>query len=455
MSNSKDRKKYFGNIYICTAFLFCLPMAVFESGDISDVYLYITYTVATIFIIQYLRYVNSISTGFLLANFYPIYSFIGLLVSSAIVSFEVPMIEIQQKGFPNGTFWILLLFFILGLESSRASFKTYINKRVHNPVQKLNSKITNLAIYGVIFISLSVALVILVRYSAPIFIGVNRVAYWRDVIPSYLGIFASMFSQSFFFCAYLYLKNKYINKRTKFLLFVIALYIFFSVTILGEKFSVFIFYLTIFFMISAGFSLIQKISLWHILSGVALLFVLLILIGVNYVHEDQEAIFILSRIATQSQVIWSVLNEDILVIIAGANWSCFFGCDSFESGEDYISSRYMTDSLFDGYKESGAGLTGFMPALPILLWGVPIALVMHCAFSYFLGYVQAKLLIYIRLQNFIYSLLIWKIYLGIIMLWFAAKIIAIPGLIVAGLLILIYSVLLARKTQRQIFSKDI
>ncbi|NMM05997.1 hypothetical protein [Polaromonas sp.] len=348
------------------------------------------------------------------------------------------MIEVGETGKPNGLFWVLMIFLIAGLECSHASYSRSMSINVRRPAPRLGRKTTKRIIAGTIAISLTSATLILLKYSAPMFLGVDRVTFWTQIIPSPLSVFASVISQSFFFCAYLYFNQKHEKKNTAIPIILIFVYIFFSIILLGEKFSVYIIYLTMWLFVSVGFGAAPKINIKFFILGFLMLLAVISLVIFSYVKEGKDEIFILSRIALQAQLMWSVMNEGSSILLSGANWQCFFGCGTFLSGEDYISLRYLPTHLFHAYKESGAGLTGFMPALPVLLWGLPAALLIHSLFSYFFGTIQAKIVKYIKMQNFIFALLLWKFYLAGTILWFAAKLIVIPGLVVVSILLILY-----------------
>jgi len=132
----------------------------------------------------------------------------------------------------------------------------------------------------------------------------------------------------------------------------------------------------------------------------------------------------------QGQLLWSVFTENSETLLFGQNWTCIVGCNTYNTGTDYISAKYLPHTIWDSYLATGSGLTGFMPALPILTLGLPIALTLHIAISWMLGILQKIIINVINNQDLVTSLLLFKIYFGLLVAWYASKESAIPGVIV-------------------------
>lgn len=368
---------------------------------------------------------------------YQVYVFGGLLVSASLISLGLPMIEIVQDGFPNNTEVVLVIFYMCGMESNRFVFDKL---KIIIPQQqiKLSQKREMYIAHSVVMIALLVSLYIFLKYSSPLILGVNRVDYWTNIIPDYLGISASIISQTFLFAIFIYFLN--ITQRKS--IFIPALYILMyaivAVVILGEKFSLFIAYSMMAFAFLAGFGLRINYSINTVLIMIAVTLTLLALVGINYIIDGNDFYFILIRAVLQSQLIWSVMNESSYVLIFGLDWTCYFSCNQASDGVEFISQRYMPADLFDGYKMTGAGLSGFMPALAILSWGFPLALIAHLLVSASLGFIQLKFLSSVKARSLLHTVIWWKIYFGSVILWTASKDIAINGIVGAFIILVIW-----------------
>lgn len=399
-----------------------------------------------IFLLLTTSYIYAIykkSPDFLLSYTYQVYSFAGMMISSTIIGAGTYMIEINQVGSSNGAFWIALVFFIAGTESSYLSFKKAPFFYALKYSRKPSEKATKTLVIAITLITISVGIFIFTKYSSPTILGVDRITFWKQIIPSPLNLFPSILAQTFFLCCFLYIT---INTAKTASAWIIAAYILCSIIVAGEKFSAFILY--IFIWLTLKSSLNQKISLDFkvLVKWLAISSAMGIIVITSYILSDKEAAFVLLRAALQSQLLWSVLNEDAMRLITGDEWQCYFGCQKFETATDFISAKYLPADLWDFYSEAGTNLTGFMPAVPILLFGIPGALLLHIIFSALLGVAQKQAVYCIRSKNLITSFLLFKIYLGLIIFWYATRIQVATGIFITLISLALIATVLTKRT---------
>lgn len=355
---------------------------------------------------------------FTLSYFYPIYSFLGLLFSLTVITSGTYMFEIGKHGYANGSFWICLIFFVAGMKSALAGYLRLDGDKVLS-IPQLPTFLTKTILYSVPTVLIFSAFILLITLGSPIALNVTRVAFWQEIAPSWLSRFPSIFGQSFFIVAFLYFFS--IKNNRKFALPCIALFLYCFLTfyLLGEKFSTFIIYLTAWCAIWAGFAKSYPIRFRYIVAAILVLFAMVSLVMWSYASSGRGLDFIVLRIALQAQLMWSVTNESIGTLLTGSDWTCFWSCQNYEKGTEYISDRYMTGTLFQQYQITGSRLTGFSPSLLILTLGIPAALLLHVASSFFLGYIQRYLVLSIEQQNVLVSLLVFKVYFGLTVFWYA------------------------------------
>lgn len=377
----------------------------------------------------------------LLTGFYQgVYS-VGMLLSAALVSSGMYMFEISEYGNQNGIFWIVLLFFVCGLEINRLGYRVSYSLRMPSLLKKMPVKIDKLIIFGISGISIFLAFYIVAVYRGPMLLGVDRVTFWRSFAPSYLSFFPSLIIQSFFFVAYYFLFMRSQRRSTLVPLAFVVLYFFIGIFVLGQKFSLFILFFAVWLALLPGFFPKFRIEKLH---AVVIVFVVVLLSGsvlLNYLSQGRDADFALARIALQSQVLWSVFNDaDALVFFSG-DWFCYLSCGQYVDGKDFISYRYLPFDTYNFYTDGGTTLSGFMPALPILTMGLFFAVVFHFSISFALGFIQAKLVLACAANNLIYSFLLYKLQVSLALIWFAAITTAIPGFLLTLCLAFLYRVL--------------
>lgn len=388
------------------------------------------------FVVIYLLVEFRKSPEHTLSYFFQIYAFAGMLVSSAIISGGAKMIEINQTGNANGTFWILIIFLIFGLEASRSAYYWHKKRIPLWTSPKINAQTERVVILLITVVAICLALFVLLRYSSPLLLHVDRIYFWRAIVPGSLSFIPSLVSQTFFFAVALNWLHTNIQRGRKMPLLILVMYLLVTILVLGEKFSGFIlFSMTFFLFLSAHkpvFPISPKIIILFLMGLGAIYF----LISVGYSGLGREDSFMLIRVALQSQLNWSVFNYSHFPWWSNAPWPCFLGCGEFLDGKDYISFKYLPNSVYKHYMEGGTGLSGFMPALPILTFGLPLALFFHVAFSFFGGILQEYLVRQLRAQNVIYGFLIFKIHLATTLYWYTANQAAVFGVAFAITLLL-------------------
>lgn len=390
----------------------------------------------------WLHYKNN--PRFVLSGFYQIYAFSGLLLSALTISFGTYMLEVDKAGTANGAFWVAVTFLILGNEIALLGFKIGNNKGSIREKRIMPQRLGRWLAITLLLVTLLTAVLIMLFFKGPVLTGLDRVTFWRSVPPP-LNNFPSLLGQSFFIAAYLYQSSKYESKRAWIFALVVLMYIFFTVVVSGEKFSAFMIYIFGWMVIKAGFARDFRVQFNDYVRWVVIGTLIVMLLVYSYAASEKEAVFIFSRIALQAQLLWSVLNEDVMRLLLGGDWGCYLGCRDFGSGVELISARYVPPVLWDFYSEAGSGLTGFMPSLPILLYGFPVALILHLAASLLLGFIQAKAVAAVRSRDVVYAFLVFKIYLGITIFWYAAKEVVLPGIAVTIILLIGLKILIKKK----------
>lgn len=402
----------------------------------------------------YFRAMNRECPAFLYTSFYQIYSLGGIAISLLVVSFGTPMIEISKEGNANGAFWITLLFLILGLETGKLGYLSSSTKTLVKTL-RFNQELSEKAAYTAATFVLIIGLYIFFVYGSPMTLSVSRVYFWQNIVSVNFSLYPSLLGQTFFLTIFIYLNRKSQLRDSKSALIFCALYILTTIIVAGEKFSTFIFYITAMLAIYAGLlgriNLNFKLLLW-VFAVAAAIFSLIVF---NYLSAGLEATFVLYRIALQGQLVWSVVNEELAILISGNISSCYFGCGIYENGTDYISARYLRPGLWASYQETGSGLTGFMPSIPLLQFGLPIALILHMGISFLFGTLQRVLVKVISQRDIIVSLLLFKLYFGLLVLWYASKTSAIPGVVVTIIILFIWILFFNKNHWRTEFKNEV
>jgi hypothetical protein len=388
-------------------------------------------------IIWYLRALHKNYSSFIYTSIYQIYSLIGIVFSLIFIGYGTPMLEINEEGMANGSIWVAFIFLIAGLEAGRIGYSLPLSSVIGKP-KRLNYDLVRIAVYCASFFVLGVGLFILVNYGGAYFSGMTRVAFWNIAVPDVFRLYPSLLGQTFFLAAFLYLDRRQKAIKTGASLLIVILYIISTIIIAGEKFSTLIFYIVVWFCLCAGFY--KRLVLdakAAALAGAVFLSILGITV-LTYIVSGTEVAFLIFRIAMQGQMLWSVLNESFEIIFFGADWSCILGCGLYDAGSDYISDRYLPRGTWDSYVETGSSLTGFMPSLPIFSLGLPVALLLHISVSFVFGIIQRVLVFFIERRDLITSFLLFKVYFGLLIFWYASRETVLPGVMVATLVLFVW-----------------
>lgn len=386
----------------------------------------------------YIRLHYRASRALVMSSFYQIYALTGLLLSAVQVSNGEYMFEIGEEGDANGSVWVLLLFAVVGLECSAVAYN-YAKKRCClQRVEAPSDSMTTIVIVAASGVALLTGLFVLIRYSSPVILGVDRVTFWRTVVPDSLSFVPSLVVQTFYFVAYAYLWRRKRGRGTEFAIALVLLYLLLTAFVLGEKFTAFMVYASVWLTILAGVYPQLRFRVRHYVWVLALFLLVLSGLVISYSTNDKEAAFIMERTALQAQLLWSVLHEDVLPVLPSGDWTCYFACGPFDDGKDYISYLYLPFGIYEQYSNSGSKLSGWMPALPILTFGILIAIAAHAVVSAALGYVQANVVYHIQSENLILGFLLFKIQLALALIWYAAMSSAVLGVIFVSVVTILY-----------------
>jgi len=391
----------------------------------------------------YIRELYKKSPEFLFTSFYQIYALGGVAVSLLFVGAGIPMMEIDGTGSANGAFWIILIFFVFGLEAGKIGF--YLSKANYFfRVKKISNRLSQNMVLLISASILAVGLYIFLIYGGAAISGQNRVAFWSSSIPSYLKFYPGLLSQTFFLIAFAYFNNKENRRKNALPILLVIFYFLATHIVAGEKFSAFILYINIWLFLQTGFVERRNFGWRFFAVGAIVLFGLLALVLGAYSILGEDLTFMLSRTAAQGELIWSVLNESSKILLYGDRFFCFFGCDQYNTGADFISARYVTFKMWNDIQTSESNLTGFMPALPILLWGIPLSLIIHVLFSIFFGWMQSGLIKSIKSRDLITSYFLYKIYFGLIIFWYASRISALSGVAISAAILFFWLLIFGR-----------
>ncbi|MFB2594512.1 hypothetical protein ACEYYB_06645 [Paracoccus sp. p4-l81] len=372
-----------------------------------------------------------------LTSFFQIYSTLGMMLSAVIISTGTLMIEIGRVGTANGIFWVLMIYLVVGMEATRVGYYVAARFRWGHGMLRPSETANRALIFLFVGVTLSIAAYVLVVAGGPVLRGVDRVTFWRQMAPPGSAVLPSLVSQTFFFMAFHYLFTRRTAGRMIVPNLILLGYLVTAVLVLGEKMTMFIVFLNVWFLVLPGVMgtvILRTGHLWLLLGA------LTILIGftaINYLAEDREAGFVLVRAALQSQLLWSVFDEPGALSLWPSRADCLVGCWPFSSGREYITFRYLPVGLFYHYDKSGNALSGFMPALVILTLGMVLAMALHIVMSFLLGILQQKLIMALTRRNLVDGFLLFKLQFGVAMTWYASTAAPIKGIMVTLLLILI------------------
>jgi hypothetical protein len=396
------------------------------------------YAIFVILIGWYLRMLLRDNTAATLTSFYQIWAGIGLLLSSAIIASGAEMIEIGATGTANGVFWMMLGFFVVGMEATVLGYR--FGGGIHFPLRalRLPAGLDRTLMWALVLPALLLSLYVFVLTGGPILRGVDRVAFWRDVAPAGSRILPSLINQSFFFVAVVYLWQQRVAGSMSLPRLLLLSYLVIGLMVLGQKLSLFILFLNIWLVVLMGVRPGFRSRGRHILIFGIVLGLLLVVVGVSYISSDKELGFILVRGALQAQLLWSVAEASLDGGLPPPRPDCYFGCDWYASGADYISFMFLPMGLYDYYRDIGNAVSGFMPALPILTFGVPLTLLLHVLVGFVSGVLQRKITTALNVNQPIYGFLLFKLHFAVTLIWFAAQQAAILGMLTVLVLILLY-----------------
>jgi hypothetical protein len=352
----------------------------------------------------------------MLSSLYQIYYFISVLAGTTFVAFGARMNELQQPGFANGAFWMLIICLIVTLEAIGLGYRLAERRQGFVP-RAAPVTFQLFASFAVVLAVTAVSFGILYLYGSPLTSGVNRILFWSVIAPPFLSPVRILIFLTFFMVCCLAMapgSRKVALTGRVFML----VYIFLGVVLLGEKASLFIIYLSAFLFVFAANAeriAISKIGFVLVVVGM----VLGLLVAYTYETSGLGADFVFDRVALQAQIPWSILLEPADVIVDGLGY-----LDrklEIATLREEISGRYLPASVLAAHSESGTSLTGFMPSWQILLFGVAGASVVLIAVSMFLGFVQFQIVRYTREGRLILSFTLFSAHFQMLSIWYVGN----------------------------------
>ncbi len=350
--------------------------------------------------------------SFILTHVYQIIYFFGMLLSSFLLSFGVPMIEIGEVGTANGVFWLLMIYFIIGMIFTNLGFN-YGEKTIYfQNNAKFSPKVEKFIILLTLLIPLIFSILIVIRYGVPE-ASSERTIYWGQVVPKNLAWVNSAVKQVFFFVSLAVIFPIYkSNKLSKFML---VAYILTTVYVLGEKASAFIILLSAFMFVYASKKYL-KVNLKLIFLILVFVVLILSMVIASYRQSGYGDLFVLTRIALQAQVLWATLNMPSFPFYRVED---FANIPNIFAIPDYMTFKFLPRNLYELYNETGSTISGFFPAFQLLYFGIWGSLVIQIFASILLGFVAGMSLAAIRAKSYILSYLIFKIYFAFVFALFA------------------------------------
>lgn len=404
------------------------------------------YVAALITLLLYLQRFYHEQRAVLLTGFYQLFSAVGMLASAALIANGVYMLEIRQFGTANGTFWVVLFYFVIGMEMSVLGFHRGRNLHFGPMARAISARLSKAITFAFIGLALLGAAVVFLRYGGPMLQGVDRVTFWDKIVPPQIAFVRTVLLQGFFFVAYYYLTNWRSGKNIITPIVIIILYIASTIVVLGEKLSAFVVYTAMWLAILAALYPRFRLRGIHVIAMIFAGAALIATVISFYLLSGASALFAIARIALQAQLLWSVLADTALPNLTPGDISCFFGCDELHRGIDFISNRYLPQDVFSFYSRTGSQLSGFFPALSILTFGSLLTLGFHVIITYIIGILQYKIISSINEYGPVFGFLFFKLVTSLSLIWFAASHSAIPGVVVVALLIILYRLIFARDT---------
>lgn len=399
-------------LYIFLILCLCLISELNSERTNFDTEIILPFILLCLFIFYLLSFYKK-DYRFILSSFYQMYYYFGMIISSIVITSGSYMYEIQQQGWANGLPWIVVLFSVLCIESSYIGYRLV---RFDFSVSHSNI-IQKIFVITLISVTMLLSIYILLRYGSPLLHGVNRVKYWGLIAPSYLSPVRLLLVFSFYIgVMYFYfcrMKGKSVINMRLILLFHILM----VPILLGEKVSIFIMLIFASLMVSSVY--IDKNQADKLLRSVVFIVLsLIVMAALIYQEMGLGYDFVLKRIALQGQVLWSVLNEHKSNLIYGLLSESNFPMTIILDGRDFIERRYLPFNTYMLNQETGTSLSGFSPAIQILMFGFPLTVLICFLFFIILGVVQKIALLSIARFDFIRSFLLFLIYFLLISIWF-------------------------------------
>ena len=385
-------------------------------------------------------------------SFFPFYVFFSLLVSSIVIGFGVPMIEINAVGSANGSVWAVLFFLFLFIEASYISYDRLRQYKFESLSCKFPLNVERFISFVFVAIILAWGVAVFSLFSSPVFVGVDRISFYENYVPGAWSLLPTIANQfSFFLVFYLLSGTKGV---TRFSIILCILYFLMTVFVLGEKFTSFIVYLTFGLFAFSALSKNKCFGKQFIFYFLIFLFFLVIVVVWTYERVGYGWQFILMRVALQSQLLWAVLEQPADTLFFGENFSCYWGCGRFNSGRDFISAQFLPEDLYLRYKEGGSKLSGFMPALNIYTMGFFGSVFFLFLSGSLVGAFEAVVFRFIQAKNLFASFLLAKALIGILFLFFSAMSTALNGVIFSILLLIAWSIIVkaSRSKSQKLYS---
>lgn len=365
-----------------------------------------------------------------LISFYQFFYYFGMFLSSFFIINGAHMIEIDAVGTSNGLVGILSIFYIVGMAFSKVAFYSSLRLYDKIPLGDLPFKLERIFVYMFALTPVLLLSFVAFKYSTPLQLGLNRVDFWREVIPSNFKLLPSITWQMFFFVpAIIFSFNATAGKLILFFYFLLTFFV------LGQKASAFILFIMIFCIYLSYLNF--RFNFKAVVCFLFFCFLIFGFIAYHYISVGYGVDFVATRIALQAQLLWSVMNDQMFFINIQGLFEYFKNSDFVY----LIENKYMPSYLYEHYVNTGSTLSGFMPAASIFAFGLPLALFVNLLISFFVGCVGAVLQSSVRLKHFIVSFFIFKIYFSIIMFWYAALPLTINSYL--GFLVIVFLVVIS------------
>ncbi|HWU19388.1 MAG TPA: hypothetical protein VN155_17030 [Devosia sp.] len=379
--------------------------------------------------------------GALFTSFYQAIYWAGILASALAISAGTYMIEIEKTGTANGTYWVALLFFVTGMEMTVIGYRRAGRKIPSFALARLSQNINRVFITAAVLPTLVLSAHILIVYRGPILMGVDRLSFFQG-LPPLLAQLPNLATQTFFFAAFYFLQKRRDREPMKFAWFLVLAYLATGYLVLGQKFSLYVIYISTWLFIVPGLLPRFNLRKRYVLLGALGAVLIGALVAFTYLLEGKEVSFVLTRIALQAQLLWSVLNDlTAPTILPAANFDCLWGCGQYPTGREFISELYLPHHRYVYYESIGNAVSGFYPALPLLSLGVPAAMALHLLVSFILGWTQRKATNAFADNQMIYGFLFFKLNLGLTILIATGALGSLRGIWMMVAAIVLYHVL--------------